>query len=100
MQLALKMGRPNVDGMLEEITSEQWLEWQALNIIEPFTEWRDDYRSAMVCSILANSNRDPKQTPQPYQIDDFMLKMIPVKKKKPGMDELRAKILAAFGVKK
>ena len=35
---------------------------------------RLDYRSAMICSILAEINRDRKRRPRPFSPDDFMPK--------------------------
>ena len=34
---------------------------------------RGDLRSASICTLLANVNRDPKRRPQPYSLSDFML---------------------------
>lgn len=36
LRLALAFGRPDVDAFLEEITHEQFAEWQAFASIEPF----------------------------------------------------------------
>tara|TARA_R110001632_G_scaffold42945_1_gene108692 strand:+ start:2513 stop:2659 length:147 start_codon:yes stop_codon:yes gene_type:complete len=41
----------------------------------------------MICTIIANVNRDPKARRKPYQISDFMPKQKPKSKK-----ELIAKI--------
>jgi len=40
--------------------------------LEPFGEERADYRNGLVCSLLANKDRNPKKTPKPYQPKDFM----------------------------
>lgn len=33
---------------------------------------RQDYHAALICAVLANINRDPKRTLQPYSPSDFM----------------------------
>lgn len=33
---------------------------------------REDYRAALVCSVLANVNRDEKKRRQPFTPEDFM----------------------------
>ena len=60
--------------MLREMDSRELTEWQIYEKLEPFGEWRSDLRMAVIASILANSNRDTKQKPQPYKPQDFMLK--------------------------
>lgn len=103
-KLALVMGRVDVDKMLaEELTGPLLTEWQAFYSIEPFGEWRDDYRSAQICAMIANTTRDPEKRPDPYVPNDFMLKMVEtpkVRKVKLSPDELKSKILKAFGVGK
>jgi len=29
-------------------------------------------RTALICAVLANINRDPKRNPTPFTVDDFM----------------------------
>lgn len=33
---------------------------------------RQDYRTALICAVLANINRDPKAKPEPFNPKDFM----------------------------
>jgi len=33
---------------------------------------RQDFRAALICSVIANVNRDPKKRSKPYQPKDFM----------------------------
>lgn len=49
------------------------LEWAEFAQIDPDPEWRADARSAQICAILANVNRDSKQRPAPYEIREFMM---------------------------
>lgn len=60
-------------GMLERMSWSQFVEWYAFHSIEPFGEQRADTRSALISSILANVNRDPKKRPRPFSYRDFML---------------------------
>lgn len=48
------------------------MEWYVYYLAEPFGEERDDLRSGIVASVIANSNRDPKRHPKPYEPKDFM----------------------------
>tara|TARA_R100000773_G_scaffold18445_1_gene16695 strand:- start:9293 stop:9547 length:255 start_codon:yes stop_codon:yes gene_type:complete len=34
---------------------------------------REDYRSAQICWMEAEMNRDKKKRPRPYKIEDFLL---------------------------
>lgn len=58
--------------MLDAMSWAQLAEWQAYASIDPFGESRADLRSAQICAILANVNRDPKRRSQPYKVEDFM----------------------------
>ena len=33
---------------------------------------QSDQRAALICSVLANINRDSKRKPTPYKVQDFM----------------------------
>jgi hypothetical protein len=46
----------------------EWLEYEQL---EPFGQWRDNFHAAMIASILATVNRDPKKQPQPIRLSEF-----------------------------
>ena len=48
------MGQPDVDGMLEGLTSRQVAEWQAYSAVEPFGEDRADYRLAHALAVIVN----------------------------------------------
>jgi len=54
--------------LLERIDSAELTEWQAFFKISPFGAFVDDYRSALLCAIIANSNSKKKFKPE-----DFML---------------------------
>lgn len=59
--------------MLEEMSWSQLVMWHAYYASDPFGEQRADARAALIASILANVNRDPKKHPRPYELKDFML---------------------------
>lgn len=60
----------DVDQLLEELTIEQLTEWQAYYELEPFgMPWN---QTALLASILANANRDPKEKPEPYTLNEFL----------------------------
>jgi len=61
-----------------------------------------DRRTARICSIIANVNRDIKKKPKPYTEDDFMPKEKEKKKEKMSINNMRGVLEAitiAFGGK-
>jgi len=54
----------------KRMSVQEFFEWVAFYQLEPWGEVRADYRSAIVSTILANSNR-AKNTP-PFKPLDFM----------------------------
>tara|TARA_R110001583_G_scaffold21308_3_gene80877 strand:+ start:25883 stop:26185 length:303 start_codon:yes stop_codon:yes gene_type:complete len=55
MQLALAAGKVNVDQMLDEMTSNQFSEWQAFYRVNPFGAGAETYRFAMQQAHIVNS---------------------------------------------
>jgi hypothetical protein len=53
MRLALATGRVNVDEMLEEMSSEQWLEWMAFSELEPFGPDQQLLEAGKICETIA-----------------------------------------------
>ena len=51
----------------------QFREWMAYAKTEPFGERRDDLRSGVVASTIANANRDAQKHPEPFSPADFVL---------------------------
>ena len=80
--------------MLERMTWGELLEWREFYALEPWGDERADLRSGIVASILANTNRDPKKRPQPFEPTDFMPFY---EKPKPSPQELAHKIRTALG---
>lgn len=54
------------------MSSAEFSEWMAYAQIEPFGEERADLRMAILATIIANANRDPKLRPEPFEVSDFM----------------------------
>lgn len=53
------MGEPDVDRLLERITGEQLLEWQAFELVNgPLGSRRQDYYLAQIACILVNLQED------------------------------------------
>lgn len=73
-RLALHLGYASPTLMLEEITPQQFMEWMAYSQIEPFQDVRSDYHAALIAKVQADIARDPKKRPQPFKIEDFILK--------------------------
>lgn len=46
-------------------------EWMEYDRLEPFGSWRDNWHMAVLTSIVANANRDPKKRAQPFSPSDF-----------------------------
>lgn len=52
---------------------EQFLSWQIYYSLEPWGEKLHDAQIAQVVSVLAEINRDKKQRPEAFAINDFTL---------------------------
>ncbi len=46
-------------------------EWHIYSSIEPFGAYRDNIHTAMLCSLIANVNRQPKS--RPFEWKEFMI---------------------------
>ena len=54
----------------QRISSSEFVEWVAFYGLEPFGGLKEDWRSGLVCSVLANVNRSKARTA--YKPKDFM----------------------------
>ena len=68
-RLALALGLP-VREMLSRMGSDELTEWMAYYQLEPFGDYRADYRSGVVASTLANVHRS--KDANPFKPEDFM----------------------------
>ncbi len=76
------------------MTWREYVEWQEYYQVEPWGEERDDLRSGILTSVLANVHRDVKRRPTPYEPVDFMPFYT---KPKPTPEQLARKIRSALG---
>lgn len=53
------------------MSSCEFSEWMAFFQLQPYGEWRADFRTASVMALIANVNRDPKKTSE-FTPQDFM----------------------------
>jgi Protein of unknown function (DUF4035) len=80
-RLALALGRP-VREMLASMCSDELTEWMAYYQLEPFGDYRADYRSGVVASTFANAHR--AKDANPFRPEDFM----PFLEKKKPQEEI------------
>lgn len=59
---------------MAEMSSRDFAEWRAYYNLEPFGDVRADARIAILTSVIANANRDPKRRRKPYTPEDFIPK--------------------------
>lgn len=52
--------------------AQELVDWAAYYEIEPFGDWRADYRMAIQASLLANIHRNEEKQPRPFTPEDFM----------------------------
>jgi hypothetical protein len=65
------MHRVDVDMMLSEIGSRQYLEWKAFYALDPWGDQRADVRTAIVAAVMANAWRGKDEGP--IGLETFML---------------------------
>jgi hypothetical protein len=53
------------------MSAQEFAEWMAYYRIDPWDASRDDLRSALVCTVIANGNRSKKS--RPFKVNDFLL---------------------------
>jgi len=66
---------------LQRTDSLELSEWMAYYELEPFGYYADFQKHAMVASVIAEVNRNPKKKPTPYEAKDFMPKETAVEEK-------------------
>lgn len=67
LALALGMSKRRAQA---EITSEEFTEWIAYSLLEPFGERQADFRSGILAMVMANAHRG--RGTAPFKATDFM----------------------------
>ncbi len=70
--MALHLGYPHPDYLLQALTASQLNGWLQYNAIEPFGEIRSEIRHGQSMALSANINRDHDKHPSPFNATDFM----------------------------
>lgn len=74
-RLARRLGYAHPDFLLDELTSRQITELIAYDVIDPVGDWRMDYQTAMLSTVLTNiAKRKAGDNSKPVEIFDFMPK--------------------------
>ena len=68
-RLALALGMTARE-LLQRMGSDELSEWMAFYQLEPFGDYRADYRSGVVASTFANAHR--AKDASPFRPEDFM----------------------------
>lgn len=76
------------------MTAEQFLGWKDYADLEPFDETREDYRNANIVKALWDIARDRKKHPEPFPVEQFMLKFGEAEAVKPKQTWQQQKALA------
>lgn len=69
-------------------------EWEQFYQIEPFGAQVDELRLGNICAVLANINRDPKQSA--FSPSDFLVTCFKAKPERQSFSDLMAAIEGAF----
>lgn len=82
------------------MSSAEFAEWQAFQRLEGLLgPERDDWRVAMIASVIANANRDGKRTKRAYEPRDFIpdwAQSAGVEKPRLSPSEVADKVKSAF----
>lgn len=84
------------------MSSREFAEWMAFFRIQPFGEWRGDFRTANVMALIANVNRDQKKSIE-FSAQDFMpdfekaLDEMEAQEEIPVHERVWNKVRSAFG---
>lgn len=81
--------------MARRLSARELAEYEALDRLDPFGPERGDLRMAILASLIANVNRDPKKT-KPFKPLDFMPYVPEAEKQAAERRDLEASILAAM----
>lgn len=54
------------------MSSHEFAEWMAFARLQPFGEWRDDWRMATLAATIVNVMTRSKESDKTYSAEDFM----------------------------
>lgn len=54
------------------MSSHEFSEWMAFSQLQPFGEWRDDFRMATLAAVIVNAMTRTKESDKVYSAQDFM----------------------------
>lgn len=81
---------------MQEIDSREFSHWRALDRIDPIGPYREDLRAGIVAAAVVNATCRPDE---PMTAEEFLPRWKRADAE-PSPEELKAKIEAAFGVKR
>lgn len=87
-RLALKMGRVDVTQMLRELSAQELDAWRFYESLEPFEEYRADWRNAHIIATLANIYR--AKGGRVHKISEHVLPFDQKEKKKSTWQNMKA----------
>ncbi|GIV86632.1 MAG: hypothetical protein KatS3mg054_0661 [Chloroflexus sp.] len=91
-RLAALLGWDSVESGLARMSSREFTEWMIV-MRNGWIDWADEYRAALIASVVANTARDEKRKREPFQPADFMRReYLP----KPSPEQLQRKIQRVF----
>lgn len=101
-RLCLALGGMTVSELLERISSAELTDWMAFYQLEPWGGFQDEYRAALIASMVANTARDEKRRREPFRATEFMRaefleETAEETAEEPEQETLDGKILAIFG---
>lgn len=70
----MHLGYASPSRMLEEMTREEWEDWQAFMALEPFLEAQANVQHADLTALIRNIARDTKAHPNAYTAEECILR--------------------------
>lgn len=84
------------------MSSREFTEWMSFFQLQPYGEWRADFRTASLMALIANVNRDPNKDKE-FTPQDFMPNFEKALEEREAQEEIPAherlwnKVKTAFG---
>lgn len=72
MRFRLALALRRTLGELAQMPQAEYLGWVEYYHIEPWGSHYDDLRAGQIAAVVANANRDPSRTPEPFRPLDFV----------------------------